>query len=75
MPLHWSVMPPADCDGKPEVLEYRAAQYEREQAERDFTETGRGTLEAWSASLYMESAFLTEGALYWPAGFLYDTTP
>ena len=73
--LHWSVTPPAHCDGRPEVLEYRAAQYEREQAERDFMGTEPGTLEAWSAAHYMESAFQTEGALYWPAAWKYEKTP
>lgn len=67
--LHWSVTPPAHAD--PVVLEYRAAEYERRQAERDFMATERGTVEAWSAAEYMESAFLAEGALYWPAASLY----
>ncbi len=72
MKLHWSVIPPAHCGPDSAVLEYRAAQYERHQAERDFTDTGRGTLEAWSAANYMESAFQAEGALYWRAADRYD---
>ncbi|MFJ4828476.1 hypothetical protein ACIP79_00835 [Streptomyces sp. NPDC088747] len=71
MTLHWSVIPPAHCGPESAVLEYRAAQYEREQAERDFMKTDRGTLEAWSASNYMESAFQAEGSLYWPAAERY----
>lgn len=56
--LHWSVMPVAFAP--PLVLEFRAAQLERHQAERDFMAAGCGTLEAWSAGNYMESAWLAE---------------
>lgn len=60
--LHWSATPLHEATG--DVLEYRAAEYERYQAEREFLATGRGTLEAWSAANYMETAFQTEAALY-----------
>ncbi|MGW6789977.1 hypothetical protein [Streptomyces chartreusis] len=61
-PRHWSAAPLCDAPG--DVLEYRAAEYERRMAEDDFMETERGTLEAWHLAAYMESAFQVEGALY-----------
>ncbi|MFF0183482.1 hypothetical protein [Streptomyces sp. NPDC005244] len=72
MTLHWSVVPPADCDDKPEVLEYRAAEYERRQAEDEFIATEPGTLEAWHLANYMESAFQAEGVLYYAARDVYE---
>jgi hypothetical protein len=71
--LHWSVIPPAHCGSESRVLEYRAAEYERHQAEREFLETERGTLEAWHLANYMESAFLAEGALYYVAREQYES--
>ncbi|MFE0101225.1 hypothetical protein [Streptomyces sp. NPDC059009] len=59
---HWSVTPVAYATGP--VLEFRAAQLERYGAEADFLATQRGTLEAWSAGLYMESAWLAESWAY-----------
>lgn len=48
----------------PQVQAYLAARLERHQAERDFMETERGTLDAWSAGNYMESAWQTECDAY-----------
>lgn len=70
--LHWSVTPPAFCDAAPLLLEFRAAEYERLQAERDFIAAWGTPLEKPAAD-YMESAFLAEGARYWDAAFVYET--
>lgn len=48
----------------PLVQAYLAARLERHQAERDFTVTGCGTLDGWSAGNYMEAAWQAEGAAY-----------
>ncbi|AZM51828.1 hypothetical protein DMA15_03855 [Streptomyces sp. WAC 01529] len=68
--LHWSVMPVSFA---PEVvLEFRAAQLERHQAEREFMAAWDTPAES-STAAYMESAWLAESWAYAAAVAVYGT--